>query len=403
MALSMSERYFTESDKLGRKKYADFLRNMIDNSEKYQRDKMQKSYVIAVDSSWGTGKTYFTDMFENYLLGFDGSDIQNENKDYVIIRFDAWKNDFWDNAFEPFASTVFENDMLYCDIEERNAGLLIKDLLSSSVTIAKGIAKKKVEDFIDADSLEKAIDMSTNSVGKFLLHDSALFNNYKEFKNAISDFKESLEGIVNNQRKIVIIIDELDRCKPTFAVQLLEIVKHLFDIKGITFIFMLDIEQLSHSIKTIYGQEMDATGYLCRFFDYITRMPKPSVVTYIENSLEGVQLFEECSNEDEKNFLDFFCELCQYFVLSLRDIDIIISSYKIMLDIFLYEYSFVEAHCQYLFYLTLKYKDVVEFNNIFLKTQITNNIQKVDFKGFLCIKESIGNITTIIENSMSFS
>lgn len=56
MALSMSERYFTESDKLGRKKYADFLRNMIDNSEKYQRDKMQKSYVIAVDSSWGTGK-----------------------------------------------------------------------------------------------------------------------------------------------------------------------------------------------------------------------------------------------------------------------------------------------------------------------------------------------------------
>ena len=99
------------------------------------------------------------------------------------------------------------------------------------------------------------------------------------------------------------------------------------------------------------------------FFDYITRMPKPSVVTYIENSLEGVQLFEECSNEDEKNFLDFFCDLCQY-----------------------------------LFYLTLKYKDVVEFNNIFLKTQITDNIQKVNFKRFPCIKESIGNITTIIED-----
>lgn len=394
----MSDRYFTESDKLGRKKYADFLRNIIDNSEKYQRDKMQKSYVIAVDSSWGTGKTYFTDMFENYLLGFDGSNIQNENKDYAIIRFDAWKNDFWNNAFEPFAATVFENDMLYCDIEARNAGSLIKDLLSSSVTIAKGIAKKKVEDFIDSDSLEKAIDMSANSVGKFLLHDSALFSDYKEFKNAISDFKESLEGIVNNQRKIVIIIDELDRCKPTFAVQLLEIVKHLFDIKGLTFIFMLDIEQLSYSIKTIYGQEMDATGYLCRFFDYITRMPKPSIVTYIENSIEGVQLFEKCSNKDKINFIDFFCELCQYFVLSLRDIDTIISTYNIMLDTFLYEYSFVEAHCQYLFYLTLKYKDVTEFNNIFLKEQITKSIQKISFKKFPCIKESIGNITTIIED-----
>ena len=156
--------------------------------------------------------------------------------------------------------------IIYCDIEERNAGSLIKDLLSSSVTIAKGIAKKKVEDYIDSDSLEVAFDMPTNSVGNFLLHNSPKFKDYMEFKDAISDFKESLEGIVNNQRKIVIIIDELDRCKPTFAVQLLEIVKHLFDIKGITFIFMLDIEQLSHSIKTIYGQEMDVTGYLCRFF-----------------------------------------------------------------------------------------------------------------------------------------
>lgn len=394
----MSKRYFTECDKLGRKKYADFLRNIIDNSEKYQRDKMQQSYVIAVDSSWGTGKTYFTDMFENYLLGFDGSDIQNENKDYAIIRFDAWKNDFWDNAFEPFAATVFENDLLYCDMEARNAGSLIKDLMSSSVIIAKGIAKKKVEDFIDSSSLEKAIDISANSVGKFLLHDSTLFNDYKEFKNAISDFKESLEGIVNNQRKIVIIIDELDRCKPTFAVQLLEIVKHLFDIKGITFIFMLDIEQLSYSIKTIYGLEMDATGYLCRFFDYITRMPKPNIVTYIENSIEEIQLFSNCSNDDKINFIDFFCELCQYFVLSLRDIDTIISSYKIMLDTFLYEYSFVEAHCQYLFYLTLKYKDVTEFNNIFLKEQVTKSIEKVNFKSFPCIRESIDNITTIIED-----
>ncbi len=71
------------------------------------------------------GKTYFADMFENYLLGFDDINIQNENRDYAIIRFDAWKNDFWNNAFEPFAATVFENDMLYCDIETRNAGSLI--------------------------------------------------------------------------------------------------------------------------------------------------------------------------------------------------------------------------------------------------------------------------------------
>lgn len=102
----------------GKKRLCSFLRNIIDNSDKYRRDKTQESYVIAIDSSWGTGKTYFTDMFGKYLSGLDGSGIENENKDYVVIRFDAWKNDFWNNAFEPFVTTVLENDMFYVDIEQ---------------------------------------------------------------------------------------------------------------------------------------------------------------------------------------------------------------------------------------------------------------------------------------------
>lgn len=114
--------------------------------------------------------------------------------------------------------------------------------------------------------MKKGTSESKLSLVPFLNEYTATAVTRHEAKDAISDFKESLEGIVSNQRKIVIIIDELDRCKPTFAVQLLEIVKHLFDIKGITFIFMLDIEQLSYLIKTIYGQEMAAAGYLCRFF-----------------------------------------------------------------------------------------------------------------------------------------
>lgn len=71
----MNKKYFIDDDKLNRKRYADFLRTIIDNSDKYKRNNVEKSYVIAVDSSWGTGKTYFTDMFENYLLGFDGKNL----------------------------------------------------------------------------------------------------------------------------------------------------------------------------------------------------------------------------------------------------------------------------------------------------------------------------------------
>lgn len=393
----MRKKYFTD-DKLDRKRYAGFLKTIISNSDRYKREMPEKSYVIAVDSSWGTGKTYFIDMFENYLLGYDGPDIQNKNDSYIVIRFDAWNSDFWNNAFEPFVSAILENDIFYSDLDAKNAGALLKNLLKSSAIIAKGIVKKKVEDYIDTDSLDKAVQQSTGSVKDFFLHDNSIFSQYKEFQNEIKNFKECLSEIVSRDKKLVIIIDELDRCKPTFAVQLLEIVKHLFDISGITFLFMLDIEQLSYSIKTIYGQGMDAAGYLCRFFDYITRMPKPNIRQYIENSVEEISLYDSCSDEDLINFVDFFADICESFVLSLRDIDTIVCSYKIMLDSFLREYEFLDAHCQYLFYLVLKYKDAEEFNNVFLKSRPSEKIRKLSFNDFPSIRESIGNITRLIED-----
>lgn len=393
----MKERYFTD-DKLGRKRYAEFLNTIILNSDRYKREVSEKSYVIAVDSSWGTGKTYFTDMFENYLLGYDGPNTQNTNDSYFVIRFDAWKNDFWNNAFEPFASTILENYIFYSDMEAENANSLLKNLLVSSAVIAKGIVKKKVEDYIDPDSLDEAIQQSAGSIKDFFLHNNSMFSQYKEFQNEIENFKAYLSEAVSKDKKIVIIIDELDRCKPTFAVQLLEIVKHLFDVNGITFLFMLDIEQLSYSIKTIYGHGMDATGYLCRFFDYITRMPKPNIRQYITDSMEGILLYDSCGDEDFINLVDFFTDICESFVLSLRDIDTIICSYKIMLDSFLREYEFLDAHCQYLFYLVLKYKDAEEFNNVFLKNRPSEKIRKLSFNDFHSVKESIGNITRLIED-----
>lgn len=91
------------------------------------------------------------------------------------------------------------------------------------------------------------------------------------------------------------------------------------------------MEPLSHSIKTIYGHGMDATGYLCRFFDYITRMPKPSIKQYIADSMKGILLYDNCGDEGFLNLVDFFTDICESFVSNLRDIDTIICSYKIML------------------------------------------------------------------------
>ena len=105
---------------------------------------------------------------------------------------------------------------------------------------------------------------------------------YKDaFKEAVVELKKSLE-----KEKIVIIVDELDRCKPVYAVEMLENLKHFYDESGIVFIVSTDIDQLTHTIKKLYGESFDADLYLQRFFEAIFSLNNASYERYIANELK---------------------------------------------------------------------------------------------------------------------
>ena len=174
----------------------------------------------------------------------------------------------------------------------------------------------------------------------------------------------------------------MDRCKPTFAIQTLEVVKHIFDIENVVFIFAVDIEQLSHCVESVYGNNINATGYLNRFFDYISKIPTPNVVDYIAYKLEAfISDFDLIvPPEVEKNLSssrlpkskhptmlisDYINDLADMFSLSLREIDTLLQSYRIIFDNFLNQYYHYDAHRLYLFLLCLKYKNITFFNLLF--------------------------------------
>lgn len=92
---------FDEDDRLNRKRYAEFLKNLILNSSDFKRDDERKAFSIAIDSPWGTGKSYFLNMFRNYLC-------TEKDCDMAVVLYNAWENDNWNNAFEPLAQTLFE-------------------------------------------------------------------------------------------------------------------------------------------------------------------------------------------------------------------------------------------------------------------------------------------------------
>ncbi|WP_249332080.1 KAP family P-loop NTPase fold protein, partial [Pseudoalteromonas rubra] len=104
-------------------------------------------------------------------------------------------------------------------------------------------------------------------------------------RKAVQDLKQLLSEYseVINRKQIVIIVDELDRCRPNYAIELLETIKHFFEMPGYMFVVATDTEQLGHSIKAVYGSEFDGREYLSRFFNRSAKLPEPDSVLVKSN------------------------------------------------------------------------------------------------------------------------
>lgn len=103
-------------------------------------------------------------------------------------------------------------------------------------------------------------------------------------KKSIKDFKNELEKFINDkvvQKPLIFIVDELDRCRPNYAVEVLENIKHLFSVKGIVFVLSIDKNHLGSSIKGFYGSEsINSNEYLRRFIDLEYSIPEPSIIDF---------------------------------------------------------------------------------------------------------------------------
>ena len=369
-------------DKLERGEFIEFVKGLILNSEQYKRDNESDSYVIALDSAWGTGKSYFIDLL-----------IQNTTDDTLrIVKYNAWKNDYCENAFEPLIYDILTSDCLSFPMENESDKENIKSILAQIGKIGLAFGKQmlthklKETTGIDYEKVLTEIENSGNTLKAFMLRESNVLAEINQERDAFEKFKqylsESTSFLKDNNKKLVVIVDELDRCKPTFAIQTLEVVKHLFDIENVVFLFAVDIQQLSHSISSVYGQNFDSVGYLCRFFDYIAKMPEPNISNYILENISNIEALREMSDFSiyhagkEKPFCEilqhFFIQIYSAFDLSLRDLDTVIQSYKIMTNNFLCNYEEIAAHMIYIFFLTLKYKFPKIFSMIFISKAFDN-------------------------------
>ena len=282
----------------------------------------ERPLTICLNGEWGSGKTFFLTRFaENY----------NKRKpEGRAIYFNAWQDDFLDDPLLAIISqlqSVVKNESestLYASIKSAAAPCLAKIGLSIAKQVTKKVTGVDVNE-IELDDLKSKTE--------------SLFERYNEMDASRKLLREALAKLSEatwqtTGKPLLFIVDELDRCRPTFAIELLERIKHLFCVPHLVFIVGVDLRQLEKSVKAIYG-DIDANDYLHRFFDIELRLPVPDKLQYVyrlweEHQLEDVLKRRGVDSGTQSSMVDEFARLIKFRNLTLRQIEKCVRTYALL-------------------------------------------------------------------------
>ena len=332
----------------------------VPSEDPYQNDRLERrefgtgvcrllsygsnSGVIIVDGAWGTGKSTFLKMLAEQARRSD------ENREAMIaIEINAWENDAFGEPIEHIARIFREG------LETQTVGQLPRTRLRRIWLRIKAISiwiarQPKISTFGEAFlrlSWVKNVEPALAALNMVLLlgkiadctgaHEQGLQNLRRDLaREAARLHRHRKSGVPS---RIVMIIDELDRCRPDYAVRFLETIKHVFEIDHVAYLIAINREQLVNSMKGVYGEAFDAEGYLERFGDVWLRFPDTprenfvgGVVDYM--SLEGVlpsDIYEDVALEGITATDMLVAVLGRAKHLNLREIEKIVSEIRAML------------------------------------------------------------------------
>jgi KAP family P-loop domain len=282
-----------QDDVLEREEDARYLQNYLVG--RYAAKKTEPGFVLAINSDWGYGKSFMLERWKKQVL-FEG---------HPAVFFDAWQNDFTDDPLLAFIAE-FDSGLkeyfkhipagdkiktaaiaavrkLYKPVLTVLASAAAKHLVGMSAQHTQQLFSGNVGDDNDNDSSSENAAGFKETEEKLKKAITKALEEHNTIKKSISDFKTKLTILINAlervsgvQLPLIIFVDELDRCRPDYAIELLEGIKHLFGVPGVFFIVATNIHQLGESVKAVYGAGFDGQRYLKRFFDLQYSLREPS-------------------------------------------------------------------------------------------------------------------------------
>lgn len=244
-----------------------FGRKSIGDGLTYLFTHVEDPIVVALDAQWGAGKTTFLKMWAGQL----------RNLGFPVVYFDAFANDYSDDAFTSVTSHIIDLVQTRRKLRTSAAKRFVARATSASKIILRSGLRLGVKlatlSAVDTKGFEAAAEamaseiseLSDKYVGELLTRQKDRQTTFEAFRESLSELPALLAEGAYELRPLVFIVDELDRCRPTFALELLEKIKHFFSVNNVHFVLGAHLRQLQNSVVAAYGSEIDARTYLEKF------------------------------------------------------------------------------------------------------------------------------------------
>ena len=300
---------------------------------------------MVIDGGWGMGKTEFCQKLIRLM--------QQQHPDYQPVYIDAFRSD---HSGEPLLALLAEiikactpEDTGDQPSEQRKnitrkvakaAGFVMKTVAKAAVGhILKQNTDDLAEEFQqimndgqDADSLAETVTDAAATIASHTIDATveALLKEQIEAEKNLETLKACLKELAAD-KPIILFIDELDRCRPDYAVDMLEVIKHVFDVENVKVVLVTNTKQLRAAINHRYGAEVDAQKYLDKFLKYSFALPDKVVarieeeralvsIEYFKQLIQNSRIADELKGLTEQQIiLNFISDMIERNGLSLRE------------------------------------------------------------------------------------
>jgi predicted KAP-like P-loop ATPase len=200
-------------------------------------------FSIGIYGEWGTGKTTLMKMIYNEL---------ESDENVLTVWFNAWRYE----REEQFALIALMKTIAYAMGDLPQYREIKKILLRGAVIVGKGVLRSLVEKWIPLVPKESFDELEKNLLPKMELlsqvdKDTIYFDGLHKIEEEMKKMSNE-----NGKNRIVVFIDDLDRCSPKTALEVFESIKVFLGMEGFIYIVGLSVDTISKLINVAYKDSL---------------------------------------------------------------------------------------------------------------------------------------------------